>query len=408
MYRRAAIRQFSTLKPRQFQFPSRSPPKVANGQDLRIFRVKFRKPPLRRRIFNGLLTLAIPAFAFWYWIDLRGLEIELSEDDEKVKPDGSVEEVNEEDLEDGTFIPFGWPRKEEKTYYKGSDPEWKSFVKLSNDPKRQIAIQAELTKQIRLEVAHSVQGLRSQKLFPNKGRAMLTISYPVGPPQDYSVSGVEIGDEFVAWSKKIIPQEEYQRLSNTIMPLAGLKAGWQVIRYHYDEQTNKVRQYFGLKPKMDPVAMQYKLLLMAHIAAKKKAEQREKKEVSPPLVPPINKKEETSTPPNGSKPESSTTPESDQEKEAPPRLSAYFPKADPSPISTYIFMQNLLKKRPTKPDPPAGCIEVKGSIEVVHQQTITTVDVDSSYDLTTNSFVDKIWALRGIRMKVQRPKGGPG
>lgn len=60
-----------------------------------------------------------------------------------MKPDGSVEEVNEEEMEDGIFIPFGWPKKEEKTYFKGSDPEWKSFVKLANDPKRQQDIQGQ-------------------------------------------------------------------------------------------------------------------------------------------------------------------------------------------------------------------------------------------------------------------------
>lgn len=141
MYRRAAIRQFSTLKPRQFQFPSRSPPKVANGQDLRIFRVKFKKPPLRRRILGGLPIYAIAAVALWYYVDFN-FEIEMSSDDEKVKPDGSVDEENEEeDIEDGWFIPFGWPKKEEKTYFKGSDPEWKGFVKLANEPKRQVDIQ---------------------------------------------------------------------------------------------------------------------------------------------------------------------------------------------------------------------------------------------------------------------------
>lgn len=66
----------------------------------------------------------------------------MSSDDEKVKPDGSVDEENEEeDIEDGWFIPFGWPKKEEKTYFKGSDPEWKGFVKLANEPKRQVDIQ---------------------------------------------------------------------------------------------------------------------------------------------------------------------------------------------------------------------------------------------------------------------------
>lgn len=265
---------------------------------------------------------------------------------------------------------------------------------------------AKLTKEIRLEVARSIQGLKRQKLFLNKGRTLLTITYPEGPPQDYSVSGVEIGDGFLAWSQKTIPQDEYQRLSRQVMPVAGLKAGWKVMRYHYDEQANKVRQYLGLKPKMDPETMELKFALMSHVAAKKRAEQREKK-ISPPLGPPINKKEETSTPPSGAKAESSTSAESDPDKEAVSKLSAYFPKADPAPVTTFIFMQHLLKRDKTKPDPPAGCIEVKGWIEIVHQQTVTTVDVDSTYDLTTNMFVDKTWTVKGIRNKAQRPKGGP-
>ncbi|QDS67800.1 hypothetical protein FKW77_006913 [Venturia effusa] len=405
MYRRAAIRQFSTFKPRQFQFPSRLPPKVANGQDIRLFRVKFAKPPLRRRILNGLLPYGIITIALWYYLDPISLEIEISEDDEKVKPDGSVEESNVEvEMEDGLFIPFGWPKKEQKTYFKGSDPEWKAYVKLGRDPKRQLEVQAALIKEIRMEVAQTVQGLKHQKLFLDQGRSLLSITYPEGPPQDYGVSGLEIGDGFIAWSKKIVPEDEYQKLSRTIMPLTGLRAGWKVIRYHYNEQANKVRQYFGLKPKIDPETMELKLMLVRLLAARKKAEQRERKRMSPPLVPPINKKEETSTPLSDPKAESSTSAESGSGKAQPPRLSAFFPKADPAPISTFIFMQNLLKRDRAKPQPPAGCVEVKGWIEVVHQHTVVTVDVDSNYDLHTNSFVDKTWTIQRIRDKTVSPR----
>jgi hypothetical protein len=139
MYRRAAIRHFSTLRPRQFQFPSRSP-KVANGENVKLYRVQFRKPPIRRRFFNGLLY-AIPAFALWYYIIPVTLEVEISEEDEKLKPDGTIEVEDEDDLEDGLFIPFGWPKEDAKTFYKGSDPEWKEYMKLAKDPKRKTDIQ---------------------------------------------------------------------------------------------------------------------------------------------------------------------------------------------------------------------------------------------------------------------------
>jgi len=140
MYRRAAIRQFSTLRPRQFQFPSRTP-QIANGESLKIYRVRFRKPSLRRRLYNNL-PWVIPLAALWYYYPVT-LEIEIVEEDEKMKPDGEVEVDDEEDLEDGLFIPFGWPSKDAKTFYKGSDPEWKAYMELAKNPQRQKDIKCE-------------------------------------------------------------------------------------------------------------------------------------------------------------------------------------------------------------------------------------------------------------------------
>ena len=39
--------------------------------------------------------------------------------------------VPEEQPEDAIFIPLGWVRQCEQTYYKSNDPEWKSFVEFA-------------------------------------------------------------------------------------------------------------------------------------------------------------------------------------------------------------------------------------------------------------------------------------
>lgn len=105
--------------------------------------MRFRKPPLRLRFVNGLLY-ALPAVALWYYVVPVTLEVEISEEEEKMKPDGTVEVEDGEELEDGLFIPFGWPKKDAKTFYKGSDPEWKEYMKLAKDQQRQVDIQGKV------------------------------------------------------------------------------------------------------------------------------------------------------------------------------------------------------------------------------------------------------------------------
>ena len=44
--------------------------------------------------------------------------------------------IPEELPDDALFIPIGWPRQGPQTYYKGSDPEWQSFIEFARDQKR--------------------------------------------------------------------------------------------------------------------------------------------------------------------------------------------------------------------------------------------------------------------------------
>lgn len=50
--------------------------------------------------------------------------------------EGDDVEVPSEPPEDAWFIPLGLARQRPQTFYKGSDPEWQSFVEFSHDKKR--------------------------------------------------------------------------------------------------------------------------------------------------------------------------------------------------------------------------------------------------------------------------------
>jgi len=262
---------------------------------------------------------------------------------------------------------------------------------------------AMLAKAVRSEIGrHS--SMKRQKIEVNKGNDWLWIKYPEGPPQDYRVSGLEIGREFVAWSTRIVPQNEFRSLSRAMMPTAPLKATWVVLRYHWDTQANKVRQHFGLAPKMDPQTAMLKNFIIAH----KAAEMREKKKVVPPLAPRIQDKKETSTTSGDQKVDSSTTsPESDEQKTTPSILAWLIPKAEQVPVTTYLFMQNLIKGSPKKKvDPPRGSIEVTGLVEVLHKNARIYLDVEANYDLKSDQISEMSFKVKDMQPRQQRAKGG--
>ena len=159
MYRRAALRHFAPLsrpqyriphKPRRTLFSNQSSPQNHEHAASRAkhFQVKFVRPPLfswqRQRKF--ILTVA-GLYIFWTYILPQYITFHWEEVEEEVvgedgSPDVTTEEGEEVEVEDGIFIPCGWPTKQERTYYRASDPEWKEFIKFANQKERHADVQS--------------------------------------------------------------------------------------------------------------------------------------------------------------------------------------------------------------------------------------------------------------------------
>ena len=63
----------------------------------------------------------------------------IDDNNSEKKAEGAEEEdvdIPEEMPEDALFIPLGLARKKPQIFYKGTDPEWQSFVDFSKDRKR--------------------------------------------------------------------------------------------------------------------------------------------------------------------------------------------------------------------------------------------------------------------------------
>lgn len=89
----------------------------------------------------------IPVIALAYYILPISLDIEVGDLDpekEALSEDGiELEEGEEDDEEEGEemfFLPLSWPKLADRVYYKGSDPEWQEYIKLSKDKPKQSKI----------------------------------------------------------------------------------------------------------------------------------------------------------------------------------------------------------------------------------------------------------------------------
>jgi hypothetical protein len=78
------------------------------------------------------------------FISISFEEIEEETVGEDGTPDVTGEDGEEIEVEDGLFIPCGWPTKQARTFYRGSDPEWKEFIKFSKETERHKDVQSQL------------------------------------------------------------------------------------------------------------------------------------------------------------------------------------------------------------------------------------------------------------------------
>lgn len=71
---------------------------------------------------------------------------ESAQEDDKVDEDDV--QVPETMPEDAFFIPLGLVRQRPQTHYKGSDPEWQSFVEFAKDRERPAAVRSTLASSL--------------------------------------------------------------------------------------------------------------------------------------------------------------------------------------------------------------------------------------------------------------------
>ena len=108
----------------------------------RVQRVRFLWPGFT---WKRCATFALYSFfivSYLNWLVPAEIEVEVHEVEAGTQDGEAASAATEEGEEeawaesDSWFIPLTWSKKLPRTYYKGTDEEWQTFIKISNDNER--------------------------------------------------------------------------------------------------------------------------------------------------------------------------------------------------------------------------------------------------------------------------------
>jgi len=410
MLRRQGIRAFSSVNRRPFRF-LRLTNRLPNGSSFTIQRVRFQRPPIftRKRITNTLLY-ALPAYVVWHYFFPAVNDLEVDDQAQRVAGSGNVdvkrhtssdEDEDEadgtEDDEDAIFIPFSWPKKIPKTYYRGSDPEWKAYVKFSKDKKMHIDVQQRLISLIRSDVS---QRRNLKRYFGQvditSGHMWLDFHYPPGPPLEYEVSGLSIGEEYIAWVRKPMSQVQYQKLERIMMPTAAFWSVWAATKY-----------LLGIGPVVrradDPIFQSQLQKRRGESNLRGQSLSAGSKTVGDTAKQRTASQDASAS----SKDTTSRSPDPEQVGFGFPKLPGLPYPNNQRPFTLMIFMRSMSQNmKPYSSDPPRGSIMVTGQIEVVGTIGTATLGVEAAYDPKSSEFVACTYEIRNIQARSLLPRGG--
>ncbi|KAL8950738.1 MAG: hypothetical protein Q9222_003235 [Ikaeria aurantiellina] len=407
---------FRSLRPSFSSSPVSCRSYIQHSGPLRVQHVKISRAKRARKFFGS--TSRNLAYLGLIYVAL-GLLLDDDEEDERISESQNVDKLHElkndpdtaeteekdtEDEDDTIFIPLGFAYKLPQQYYKGSDPEWQSFVELARDKKRCDLLKNQLTGIIGSHVG-ALPPIEKALGKGNQPRKFwLDIDFPDGPPPEYERKGLEISDDHVAWTTRPVHPLHYTKLQKALWPTSLASSMWASYKTMASLQYAKLRGY--LKPFSDPQA-----------SSSESAE-------GPDLS--LQDMHQKTTPQTQKSPSTSegedSTKKSDQ-GEASDQASTRAPTSDfsrllpsypglPSMNDDMTSAMSAFKKtfaqtwRPASTPPERGTVMFSGMVELVGPKGVAVLDVRGIYHAAESRWTNVGIAVRRIQSKKQSPRGG--
>ncbi|KAF2627768.1 hypothetical protein BU25DRAFT_410424 [Macroventuria anomochaeta] len=394
-------------------------------ESITIHRVRIRRPFLSRQRLVGAVAIATATYGLGQYL---GLEVEIEEEDvqdhrkpgrwkkQARKEDGTLEEVDDEEAnedEDGDeededeeeyddailFLPTGFSRLKPKTFYKGSDPEWQEFKKVSQDKARIERIRQELVNLVRTACSTPAYVAKIGEVDHKKGRVWIEFKFPDGPPPEYERPGYEL-TEALEWRKTTRDVEPalHHQLNKVLYPTAAAGALYEDTKRKAERSWNDFAVYMGWAEESEHLTVQQ---MMQQVGTPSRP--------TSPAAPPATAA--SASPFGASWPAATQQPAA--QSSSPAAGSAKdlgFALPDPKALTLDLgqFRQDFQKaNRGHVHHLPRGAFGVHALIEVYGSKARLTLNVIGVYDPKVGRYVGlhaNIWNQAAHR---QPPRGGP-
>ncbi|KAH8817136.1 hypothetical protein F5884DRAFT_778527 [Xylogone sp. PMI_703] len=398
---------FRFFKPRQTVLSlSRLPLKLElqthRGPPPNIQVVRFKKPGIRPRSILMSACMFMICYSTYNRIVLDPLERAAME---------ALKNIPEKELQnedEPIFIPFpGTTKQINPPPYRGSDPEWQEFIKFNKD--------RELAKHVRQELAEFVRLMadRHPMLTMKCGKGMklrrywLDVDFPRAPPPMYVRSGIEITDDYIAWTTMPVDSSTVFKIRRAFWPSPLAQSFWAFTKVLVAQEFQQLANILGIKteqssPAFDPIEM---------------LRQRQLQRPNPAPSPNGPPKQPTLTDAATAMGSMSFPPKTpmvgkdsqDVDTTAGPAtkvgmsLHAHFMR----PIMAFK-MKLAQTWRSANAMPPRGSVIVSGMVEINAPKAWLVFDVTAAWDPKTKAYDTKslVLRLRRVQMKKQWPAGG--
>lgn len=238
------------------------------------------------------------------------------------------------------------------------------------------------------------------------GKVWLDVQFPDKPPQDYSRKGIEIGEDFIAWSEQRITKQEYERTTRALYPTALASSLYAYCRVMWTFQVQKFRSSFGLNTDAKPGTHEHAANHLLEQLQAQQASQDSRSRLGKTQTDPQSDVQERTQAGNSS---GSGVSDSDKKWSLPlPSVRPGLPGGESEQtIATAMFVHTLHQNwKSDSKEPPRGTFIVQGLIQMLGAEAQITLDVSAFYDPKISRFVKVNVAPRLVKRWKQSPKGG--
>ncbi|KAF5020110.1 hypothetical protein F66182_7873 [Fusarium sp. NRRL 66182] len=352
---------------------------------------KFNGKGFRRRLGKAVFT-TIVLYTCWQifitvvfdpLLDWADAEWEALSDKEKEEA-----EANHDPDEPLLFLPFPFTTKEIKQPpYRGSDPEWQTFVKVSQDKKLIQEIKNGLANEIRRGVERNPAFNKLLGGDVAVRKFWLDVIFPPAPPPKHYVSGIMIDEEGIFWGDRPIDSIAANFLAKALYPKALALGCWTFISFLTKQIVQDIGKYIGFSDPNPPESA-WQHVPVRNLPGTMPGQQTSKVVVQHDKAHPVN------LPPVFNEIVSAAFgPDA--------KLDARLQAA--SLAGAFAFLRHW---KPTRSLPTRGCIRVDGIIELKGKTAVMAVLVAGYYDPKTRQYVAVQTRLKHLMQLKQRPAPG--